>query len=203
MGLMNGPIEVNPKNNPYTRTLWEDDLTDPVTLEVLEEGTTFWAEFANNMEWGIYNAYVFLAFMYREIEKMQALLELDGRAPGNNGTFADIFDEGNGLSRLVRLTTKTDITAAITAGSVVVIPVANTNGFEAMTYATIYDADNYEHVTITAVDAVAHTITVQTLMSEYSKGAKIARSTASVNTTNQTLDVAPFATFSIELVEVV
>lgn len=201
MPLMNGPIEMNPKNNPYVRTEWEDDLTDPVSGEVIEEGTTFWAEYANNIEWGIYNAFVMLGFMYRELEKMQALMELDGRAPGNNGTFADIFDDGNGLSRLERLTAKTDITADVTTGSTVVIPVASTAGFEPMTYANVNDATNYEHVLISAVGD--GTITVALLVNGYSKGAKIARSTATVNTANQTLDVAPFGTYQVDLVEVV
>lgn len=43
---MTGEIPLNFKTNPYKRVEWEDDLTDPNTGEVLEEGTIF----GRNME---------------------------------------------------------------------------------------------------------------------------------------------------------
>lgn len=200
--LLNGPLPIDPKNNPYTRVQWEDDLVDPVTAEVLEEGTTFWAEYANNLEWGIWNAFSYVAHIYREVEKLQALAELDGRAPGNNGTFADVFDDGINLSRIERLTVKTDVTADVASGATV-IPVVDASKFEALQIVTIYDANSYEDALVRSIDTATNTITVNALTSDYSKGAKIARSTASVNTVNQTLDVKPFTTYSVDLVEVV
>lgn len=200
--LLNGPLPINPKNNPYNRVQWEDDLVDPVTGEVLEEGTTFWAEYLNNLEWGIWNAFSYIAFIYRDVEKLQALAELDGRAPGNNGTFADVFDDGTNLSRIERLTAKTDVIADVASGATIV-PVADASKFEALQTVTIYDADNYENVLVRSVDSQTKTITINALKSHYSKGTKVARSTASVNAANQTLDVTPFTTYQVELVEVV
>ncbi|MER2006733.1 MAG: hypothetical protein ABS939_04700 [Psychrobacillus sp.] len=197
MPHMNGPVNITPRNNPYNRTEWQDDLIDPVTGEIIEEGTTFWAEYANNFEWGIWNAYQYLIDMYRRLERLQVQMELDGRVPGNSGSFIDTFD--GTTTRLTLLKTSTDVLKPVTSADTV-ISVANSEGFAPMTYATIYDADSYEHVLITAVEVGQ--ITVQALTGDYSKGAKIARSTTVPNINTQTMDVAPFVTFSVDLVEV-
>ena len=195
---MNGPVNITPRNNPYNRTEWQDDLIDPVTGEIIEEGTTFWAEYANNFEWGIWNAYQYLIDMYRRLERLQVQMELDGRVPGNSGSFIDTFD--GTTTRLTLLKTSTDVLEPVTSADTV-ISVANSEGFVPMTYATIYDADSYEHVLITAVEVGQ--ITVQALTGDYSKGAKIARSTTIPNTVSQSLDVAPFVIHQVDLVEVV
>lgn len=168
--------------------------------EAFEEGTRFTAERMLYIENGIHNAHIGVDSLDKEIKKMHAQLELDGRVPNHNGSFVDAFDGTS--TRLTRLTAITDVISSLTSADTV-IPVASVVGFEAMTYATIYDADSYEHVLITAVDEGAKTITVQALTSDYDKGAKISRSTAVVNTVNQTLDIAPFVTYQIDLVEVV
>lgn len=169
-------------------------------FETLEEGTRFYAAYMNQIENGIANSHLALGVFDKELKKIRAQMELDGRVPNHSGSFADTFDETS--QRLVRLTAKTDITVDANSTDTV-LHVASTEGFTAMTYATIYDADSYEQVLITAVDASAKTITVQTLTSDYTKGAKIARSTAGINTDNQTMVVAPFVTYQVELVEVV
>lgn len=197
MPHMNGPVNITPRNNPYNRTEWQDDLIDPVTGEIIEEGTTFWAEYANNFEWGIWNAYQYLIDMYRRLERLQVQMELDGRVPGNSGSFIDTFD--GTTTRLTLLKTNTDVLKPVTSADTV-ISVANSESFAPMTYATIYDADSYEHVLITAVEVGQ--ITVQALTGVYSKGAKIARSTTIPNTVSQSLDVAPFVTYQVDLVEV-
>ena len=197
--LMTGEIPLSLKTNPYDRTLWEDDIIDPDTGEVLEEGTPYMSEYANNFEWGIWNAYQFLIHMYRQLERLRVQMELDGRVPNHSGSFADTFDETS--QRLVRLTAKTDITVEAKSTETV-LHVASTEGFTAMTYATIYDADSYEQVLITAVDSSAKTITVQALTSDYTKGAKITRSTAGIDTEHQNMVVAPFVTYKVDLVEV-
>lgn len=166
--------------------------------EAFEEGSRFTAIRMNHMEEGILNAHLGLFEQDKALKKILAQLSAGDRVPGNNGVFSDAFDGTEG--RLIRLKAMTDVTADVASGTTV-IPVADSAEFTAMTYATIFDADSYEHVMITAVGE--GTITVQALTSDYTKGAKIARSTASVNTTNQTLDVAPFVTYNVELVEVV
>ena len=195
---MSGEIPLNKRTNPYDRTQWQDEIIDPVTGEVIEEGTPYMSEYANNFEWGIYNAFNYIIAANREIERLRVQMELDGRAPGNSGSFIDTFD-GN-TTRLTMLKTSTDVLEPVTSTDTV-IRVASTDGFVPMTYATFYDADSYEHVLITAVSA-GH-ITVQALTNNYSKGAKIARSTTAPNVVTQSLDVTPFVTYKVDLVEVV
>lgn len=182
-----------------------DILLNPLSgqpkYKTIEDGTRVTAKRLNHMDEGIYNAHEFIVELARLIRRMQIQMELDGRVPSNSGSFADTFD--GTATRLALLTASTDVITPVTAGSDVEISVASTEDFTPMTYATIYDADSYEHVLITAVDTDANTITVQTLTSDYTKGAKIARSTAGIDTDNQTMVVAPFVTYQVELVEVV
>ncbi|HEY4623272.1 MAG TPA: hypothetical protein VIH12_05385 [Solibacillus sp.] len=198
MTKMNGPIAINPKKNPYERTEWQDELIDPITGEVQEEGTTFWAEFANNFEWGIWNAFQFLNNMYREMERMRVQMELDGRVPGNSGTFADTLD---GNTNKIKLdTTLMDIIEPVEIGTTV-LPVASVSGFVPFTQVTIYDDVSSEDVMITAVGA--DTITVQALANNYKKGAKVARSNVAIDTVNAEMGVGDWLTYNVELVEVV
>ena len=189
------------RTNPYKKTIWYDRIVDVTTGQVLQEGTRFNQKRANNIEEGIYGAYEYIIDLESTVKRLQAQQEIDGRVPGNNGSFYDTFDGTS--TRLTLLTTSTDVVSPITAGSSVKISVASTEGFTAMTYATIYDADSYEQVLITAVDASAKTITVQALTSDYAKCAKITRSTAGIDTEHQNMVVAPFVTYKVDLVEVV
>ncbi|MCH7321795.1 hypothetical protein LZ480_07795 [Solibacillus sp. MA9] len=198
MSLMNGPIPINQKNNPYTRIDWEDEVIDPVTGEVQTFGTTFWAEYANNFEWGIWNAFQFLNDMYRQMERMRVQMELDGRVPGNSGTFADTLD---GNTNKIKLdTTLTDVIEPVEIGTTV-LKVANVTGFAAFTQVTIFDDVSSEDVMITAVGA--DTITVQELVNSYKKGAKVARSNVAIDMVNAEMGVGNWQTFNVEVVEVV
>ncbi|MGE7021983.1 hypothetical protein [Solibacillus cecembensis] len=196
--LMNGEIPLNFKKNPYERTQWADDVTDPVTGEVIDDGTPFMSELANNFEWGIWNAYKFLNEMYRQMERMRVQMELDGRVPGNSGTFADTLD-GN-TNKIILDTTLTDIIQPVTAGTTL-LPVANVTGFTAFTQVTIYDDVSSEDIMITAIGA--DTITVQALANSYKKGAKVARSNVAIDTVNAEMGVGDWQTYNVELVEVV
>lgn len=184
--------------NPYVRTQWYDDIFDPVTGEVLEEGTPYLAQYANNLEDGIFNAYVFIMLMQREMQRMQVQMELDGRAPGNSGTFADTLD--GSTNKITLDPTKTDVNTAVSAGATA-ITVDSTDGFTAFTQVTIFDDVNTEDVLITAVNS--DSLTVQALQHSYKKGAKVARSTVAIDTVNKKMDVGNWPTFSVELVEVV
>lgn len=199
---MNGPIDLfRLKGNPYKRVIWEDDLIDPVTSEVLEEGTTFWAEYGNNIEWGIWNAYALLIEFQRQLKSILAQLELDGRVPSANGNFLDAFDGSS--SRIKLLTEATHVKTDVEAGTSVMMNVIDASQFKAFTYATIFDDTNYEDVYITAVDTNANTITVQTLANDYTKGTIITRSAAVVDTVNQEMLVGTHTVYEVELVEVV
>ena len=196
--LMNGEIPLNFKKNPYDRTQWHDDVTDPVTGEVIEDGTPYMSEFANNFEWGIYNAYRFLIEIYRQIERMRVQLELDGRVPGNSGTFADVLD--GSTNKIVLDKTLTDIVESVVIGTTV-LKVANTEGFTAFSQVTIFDDVANEDVFITEVGK--DFIKVQALKNAYKKGAKLARSNVAIDTINAEMGIGNWQTYNVELVEVV
>lgn len=194
---MNGEISLNFKKNPYERTEWYDDVTDPVTGEVIEDGTPYMSEYANNFEWGIYNAYRFLIEMYRQLERMRIQMELDGRVPGNSGTFADMLD---GSTNKIKLdTAMTDVIEAVIIGTTT-LKVASVDGFTPFTQVTIFDDVASEDVVIAAVGA--DTITVSALTNAYKKGVKVARSNVFIDMVNAEMGVGDWQTFNVKLVEV-
>ena len=196
--FMTGEIPLNFKTNPYKRVEWEDDLTDPNTGEVLEEGTIFWAEYGNNLEWGLYNAYRFLIEQARQMQRMRIQMELDGRVPGNSGTFADVLDGSSNKISLDKALT--DIIEAVEIGTTT-LKVASVDGFKPFTQVTIFDDVAKEDVVITVVGT--DTITVQEIKNAYKKGAKVARSNVWIDTVNAEMGVGDWQTFSVDLVEVV
>ncbi len=195
---MNGEIPLNFKKNPYERTEWYDDVTDPVTGGLIEDGTPYMSEYANNFEWGIYNAYRFMIEMYRQLERMRIQMELDGRVPGNSGTFADMLD---GSTNKINLdTAMTDIIEAVIIGTTT-LKVASVDGFTPFTQVTIFDDVASEDVVIAAVGV--DTITISALTNAYKKGAKVARSNVFIDMVNAEMGVGDWQTFNVELVEVV
>ncbi|MED4551203.1 hypothetical protein P9305_00630 [Lysinibacillus capsici] len=196
--LMNGEIPLNFKKNPYERTQWHDDIKDPVTGEIIDDGTPFMSEFANNFEWGIFNAYRFMIEIYRQMERMRVQLELDGRVPGNSGTFADVLDGSSNKISLDKALT--DIIEAVEIGTTT-LKVASVDGFKPFTQVTIFDDVAKEDVVITAVGT--DTITVQEIKNAYKKGAKVARSNVLIDTVNAEMGVGDWQTYNVELVEVV
>lgn len=180
----------------YIKTIWFDDIVDPNTGYVIDEGTYFTANRANNIENGIENAFIWLNQHDSEIQRIRVQIELDGRAPGNSGTFADTFQ---GTPNKLKLqSAKTTLTSPRAAGTTV-MNVESSEGFEVFSQVTIYDGTNNEDVTITA--KTDSTITVQALKKDYVKGAMIARSNA--QTENGQLAGGTWGTYNIELVEVV
>lgn len=193
---MTGEIPLNFKKNPYERTEWYDDVTDPVTGELIEDGTPYMSEYANNFEWGIYNAYRFMIEMYRQLERMRIQMELDGRVPGNSGTFADMLD---GSTNKIKLdTAMTDVIEAVIIGTTT-LKVASVDGFTPFTQVTIFDDVASEDVVIAAVGA--DTITISALKNAYKKGAKVARSNVFIDMVNAEMGVGDWQTFNVELVE--
>lgn len=195
---MNGEIPLNFKKNPYERTQWHDDVKDPVTGEIIDDGTPFMSEFANNFEWGIFNAYRYMIEIYRQMERMRVQLELDGRVPGNSGTFADTLD-GNS-NKITLDTALLDVIEAITIGTTT-LKVASVDGFTPFSQVTIFDDERSEDIVITEIGT--GTIKVQALKNAYKKGAKVARSNVLVDTVNAEMGVGDWQTYSVELVEVV
>ncbi|WP_153732521.1 hypothetical protein [Sporosarcina obsidiansis] len=164
---------------------WKDDLgntiIDPITKQpipkpkLLQVGTKHSAERENHQEQGIAKSHERLDQHDNDILRLKIQQELDGKAPGNSGTFADTFDSEP--NKLVRQTACAVLTAPRSAGTTV-LNVDNTDGFRPFTEVTIYDATNHEDVLIT--DVTESTITVQPLQHDYVKGAVIARSNAAI-----------------------
>lgn len=188
------------KENPYVKTVWYDQIKDVTTGQIIQEGTRFNQKRANNIENGVYGAYEYIIQIESTVKRLQAQLDIDGRAPGNGGSFFDAFD--GSATRMTFDAALTDIIEAVEIGQTV-IKVANVDGFTPFTQVTIFDDTNTEDVLITAIDASAKTITVQALQNAYKKGAKVARSNVAIDTVNAEMGVGDWQTFSVDLVEVV
>ncbi len=173
-------------------------LTGQPEYEYLETGTRVNAKRLNHMDNGIYLAHDYIVDLKATIRRMQIQMELDGRVPGNSGTFADTLDGSSNKIKLDKALT--DIIEVVTAGATT-LKVASVDGFKPFTQVTIFDDEHIEDVVITEVGT--GTIKVQALQNAYKKGAKVARSNVSIDTINAEMGVGDWQTFSVELVEVV
>lgn len=186
------------KENPYKKTVWYDQIKDVTTGQIIQEGTRFNQKRANNIEDGVYGAYEYIIQLESTVKRLQAQLDIDGRVPGNNGSFFDSFDGAS--VRMTLATATTDVIEAVAVGSTE-LKVASTEGFTAFTQVTIYDDEHSEDVMIT--DVGTNTIKVQALKNNYKKGAKVARSNVQIDTVNAEMGIGNWQTYSVELVEVV
>ena len=181
----NGDIKKNP-------------LTGQPEYKYKESGTRVSAKRLNHMDDGIYLAHDLIVQMTSTIRRMQIQMELDGRVPGNSGTFADTLDGSTNKITLDK--TITDVIEAVIIGTTT-LKVANIDGFTPFTQVTIFDDVTSEDVVITAIGD--KTITVQALTNSYKKGAKIARSNVLIDTVNAEMGVGDWQTYNVTLVEVV
>jgi len=180
-----GQIEYNP-------------LTGLPKYEATQQGTRVSAKRLNHMDEGIYMAHELYVELASLVRRMQIQLELDGRVPGNSGTFSDTLD--GSTNKIILDTTLTDITASVTVGTTI-LPVASIEGFKTFTQVTIFDDEHSEDVFITAVGT--DTINVQALTNNYKKGAKITRSNVMIDTLNKEMSIGNWQTYNVQLVEVV
>lgn len=181
----NGQISYNP-------------LTGQPEYEYLENGTRVNAKRLNHMDDGIYMAHDLIVEMQATIRRMQIQMELDGRVPGNSGTFADTLD--GSTNKIMLDKAMTDIIEAVAIGTTT-LKVASVDGFIPFTQVTIFDDEHSEDVVITEIGT--GTIKVQALKNEYKKGAKVARSNVQIDTVNAEMGVGDWQTYNVELVEVV
>lgn len=186
------------KENPYVKTVWYDQIKDVTTGQIIQEGTRFNQKRANNIESGVYGAYEYIIQIESTVKRLQAQLDIDGRAPGNGGSFFDAFD--GSATRMTFDAALTDIIEAVEIGQTV-IKVANVDGFTPFTEVTIFDDVSSEDVLITSVGEAA--ITVSALTNAYKKGAKVARSNVEIDTANAEMGVGDWQTYDVQLVEVV
>ncbi|GKV54228.1 hypothetical protein NCCP2222_01750 [Sporosarcina sp. NCCP-2222] len=156
-------------------------ILDPFTNKPIpkpkysQEGTTHSAARENYQEQGIEMAHKRLDSHENRMLRLEINAEIDGKAPGNSGTFADPFD-GDPV-KLQRINTSATITTAVSIGATS-LPVDNVTGLLPFTQVTVFDGTNSEDVMITAVGS--NSITVEALKKAYVKGAKVARSTTQI-----------------------
>lgn len=175
---------------------------DPITglpiWEALQEGTRHNERVMNHLDENIEVNRKYLISLEATIRRMQIQMELDGRVPGNSGTFADPLDGSSNKIMLDKALT--DIVEAITIGTTT-LKVESVDGFKPFTQVTIFDDVEKEDVLITEIGT--GTIKVQALKNAYKKGAKVARSNVSIDMVNTEMGIGVWQTYSVELVEVV
>lgn len=189
--------------NPYVKTQWFDQIEDPTLPDghpdkILEEGTVFTADAANNIEEGIYNAYERIIQVERENQRIRVQLDLKERA-NSELVFYDTLD-GEPARKMELDTAKTVVKEALTVGATT-LNVVDASSFKPLTEVTLYDGTNSEDVLITAVNG--NVLTVQPITKNYSKGAFVARTNAELDTLQQRLKPGRWGTYTISMNEVV
>ena len=181
---------------PYAKTVWDDHLVDPVTEEVIQQGTRFTAKRANNLEDMVeYLANTHVPYVDNELMRIQLELEMLGRSPVNNGTIFDPFDgeEGKQMTMLKqRATLQNARNAGATTLTVDVVP------FIVGESITLVDEEQTENVTITAINNQTLTITATT--KAFKKGAFVTRTNAVLDTSKGNLQFGKWSTFKVEVV---
>lgn len=176
-----------------------DETTGKPKLKVIQEGTRFTASRANNFEMGILMLYLWIEYFKTEMEKMRILLEIGGRVPVNSGTFFDPFDADGSTKALTMLkesaVVQNRVDAAATTLAIKDAP------FKIGEYLTIYDDEQSESVTVSAVDGAS--MTVSALANPYKKGAKVVRTNSVINDTENKIGFGNWGNYSIDVKEVI
>ncbi|MGN7387709.1 hypothetical protein [Sporosarcina sp. SAFN-015] len=183
---------------PYTKTEWRDHIIDIISGNVVQEGTRFTAQRANNIEDGIFNMYLLLEYYRDQLQKQQVQIDMFGRAPANNGTFFDTLDGGNS-KQLTRLTSEAVAQAAVTAGATTIK--VDTVPFSVGENVTIFDDVSQETVKVIAI--ASEQLTVSALTNAYKKGARISRSNSVADTARQRLLFGAWGNYNVAITEVV
>lgn len=173
-------------------------LTGLPEYETKQTGTRISAKRLNHMDEGIYSAHDYIVELKATIRRMQIQMELDGRVPGNSGTFADVLDGNSNKISLDKALT--DIIEAVAIGTTT-LKVASVDGFIPFSQVTIFDDEHSEDIVITEIGT--STIKIQALKNAYKKGAKMARSNVQIDTVNAEMGIGDWQTYNVELVEVV
>lgn len=182
----------------YKKTEWQDHILDPETGTVIQQGTRFTAQRANNFEDGIAYLYSDQTRQDAELQKLQVQLETVGRAPVNNGTFFDALD--GDTKQLTLSVDNAIVQSALPVGATSVT--LNEALFSNGEFVTIYDNSKSEVVRVTAVNAESISVS-SALSNAYPKGAQVARSNAVVDTSARELKFGVWGTYSIAASEVI
>lgn len=181
----------------YIKTDWQDHLVDPISGDIIQQGTRFTAQRGNNIENGIANLYGSQTRQDAELQKLRVQLEMVGRAPVNNGTFFDTLD--GDMKQLALDKDKAVVQSALSVGTTSV-PL-NATPFAVGEYVTVYSDTKSENVRVAAVNG--NTLTVGALANNYPKGAMVARSNTVVDEVERELKFGVWSTYSIAVSEVV
>lgn len=186
------------KKNMYIKTTWRDHIVDSVVGTVIQEGTRHTATRMNNLETGIFDAHELLLQAYSERQRMKIEIEMLGRVKESNGTFFDALD-GQTPKQLARLTAVAISQVVLSAGATSIK--LDSVPFKAGEYVTVYDDEQQESVKITTVTATG--ITIPALVQMYKKGARVARTNATLDTAAQRIAYGVWGNYSISMMEVV
>ena len=186
-------------NYPYVKTVWNDHIVDPVTEDVIQQGTRYTANRMNNIENAIeYLCNEQIPKTEAEFLRIQLELEMLGRSPVNNGTFFDALN-GETPKQMIIETSMAILQHAINAGTksiqLDVVP------FSVGEVITIIDEELFEHVVVEAMNDKK--ITISAPSNAYKKGAKVTRSNTVVDVAAQKLKFGTWGTYTVSVSEVV
>lgn len=184
------------KKNPHPAMTWEDEIYDDVNDVLLAPGTPFLAEYINRIEGSVELSFDYIMELQRATQLLIAKQALADRAPGNSGMILDTFDGSETQLDTVGAVSLAPVSALATS-----ITVDDASTIKAFTEVTIFDDVNSEDVLVTAV--TGNTLTVQSLTYSYKKGARIVRSTVSIDTTAQKMLVAPWRTYAVQVTAII
>jgi hypothetical protein len=137
--------------------------------------------------------------LYKMLQKLMLQLEVDGRAPGNAGSFLD--DLAGSIKNMTYLNAAADLTAAVSAGATnLAIDMVN-GSFTPNTLVTISDDVNREEVFVSAANETS--LTVSALTKAYKKGARISRSDVVLDALNKKMKIGEWVTYTISVSEVI
>ncbi|MGD6845223.1 phage tail protein [Bacillus infantis] len=129
----------------------------------------------------------------RNDKRIMLQLEVDGRAPGSNGSFLDTI-EGT-PNRMIFDDAAADMTQPAQAGATTLSIDMVSGTFFPKTQVTIEDDVNHEEVFITSVGE--NTLNVAALVNDYQKGARISRSSVIRDSTNGEIRIGEWVTYTI------
>lgn len=174
-----------------------DRITRLPVWKPLQQGTVHSEKVMNHLDLNIERNREYIIALQTNIRRLQIQMELDGRVPGNSGTFADTLDGNTNKIKLDK--TMSEIIEAVEVGATT-LKVASVEGFTAKTQVTIYDDEHSEDVMITEVDT--DMIKVSALAKAYKKGAKVARSNVEMDYVKAEMRFGEWQTYDVELIEV-
>lgn len=149
------------------------------------------------------------ADIYGQIENLRLLIarldtgwgiadEINFRYPDNHGIFYDILD-GQGGRVTAALERAITYTAGALSAGATSIAVGDASGFAVGEEITVFDDDNVENVTITAI--AGNTLTVGALVNAYKEKATVARTTAITDALNARMIFPTWGTCDITITE--